>query len=298
MDPNFTAHSEYLPLQSVLLRPALQAFKDPETVAAQWQGLNYLSMPDFGSSLRQYAAFEGILRSAAPEVYPMEGAIDLSLDSLYCRDASVVTDHGVVLCNMGKDARKAEPELHRTVFQVLGIPILGTIELPGTLEGGDLAWIDAQTLAVGHTYRTNMEGIEQLKALVSPHGIEVVVADLPHFRGPSDVFHLMSILSPVDKDLAVTYSPLMPIPFRQMLLERGFSFVEVPESEFDSLGCNVLAVAPRECVMARGNPKTEAALREAGCQVTTYNGSEISVKGGGGPTCLTRPYLRRRPPTT
>ena len=156
-----------------------------------------------------------------------------------------------------------------------------------------MAWLDQHTLAVGRSYRTNTEGIRQLKALLSPLGVQVLVAELPHFRGPSDVFHLMSILSPLDKDLALVYSPLMPISFREALLERGFRLVEVPEQEFDSLGCNVLAVGPRVCIMAEGNAKTEKALKEAGCRVHTYKGTEISLKGGGGPTCLTRPLQRR-----
>jgi N-dimethylarginine dimethylaminohydrolase len=147
-------------------------------------------------------------------------------------------------------------------------------------------------LAVGHTYRTNPEGIRQLKHLLEPNGIEVVVAHMPHYKGPSDVFHLMSVLSPVDKNLAVVYSPLMPIAFRDELIHRGFSFVEVPESEWDSMGCNVLAIAPREVVMVKGNPKTKEGLIKAGCVVHEYDGQEISVKGGGGPTCLTRPIER------
>ena len=163
---------------------------------------------------------------------------------------------------------------------------------PGTVEGGDVAWLDERTLAVGHTYRTNAEGIRQLKTMVEPLGVEVIVVNLPHYKGPSNVFHLMSILSPVDKDLAVVYSPLMPITFRQRLLQRGFILVEVPDSEFESMGCNVLALAPRECVMVDGNPITKAAQEAAGSKVTVYKGNEKSDKGGGGPTCLTRPVKR------
>ena len=136
------------------------------------------------------------------------------------------------------------------------------------------------------------EGIRQLKNLLEPKGVEVIVADLPHYKGASDVFHLMSILSPVDKDLAVVYSPLMPIKFRNELLKRNYELVEVPDEEFESMGCNVLAIAPRECLMVQGNPKTEQALIRAGCKVTSYKGENISVYGGGGPTCLTRPLLR------
>ena len=137
-----------------------------------------------------------------------------------------------------------------------------------------------------------VKGIEQLKALLEPKGIQVLVAELPHYKGPSDVFHLMSILSPVDKDLAAVYSALMPINFRNELLDRGFRFIEVPDEEFESMGCNVLAVAPGECLMVAGNPRTQQALELAGCKVPPYNGRHISVPGGGGPTCLTRPLLR------
>jgi N-dimethylarginine dimethylaminohydrolase len=171
-------------------------------------------------------------------------------------------------------------------------PVLGVIKSPGTLEGGDVAWLDEKTLAVGHTYRTNEEGIHQLKKVLEPKGIEIIVAELPHYKGVNDVFHLMSILSPVDKNLAVVYSPLMPIKFRNELLDRGFELIEVPEEEFESMGCNVLAIAPRQCVMVAGNPKTKKRLEKAGCEVFAYKGNEISVKGGGGPTCLTRPLLR------
>jgi N-dimethylarginine dimethylaminohydrolase len=203
----------------------------------------------------------------------------------------------MILCRMGKEARSGEPALHRELFERAGIPVLGAIEPPGTLEGGDVAWLTPEVLAVGHSYRTNAAGIAQLTALLAPKGIEVLPVDLPHFRGPSDVFHLMSILSPVDRDLAVVYAPLMPIGFRNRLHDLGYHLVEVPDAEFDTLGSNVLAVAPRQCLMAAGNPLTEAALRREGCTVMTYAGSEISLKGGGGPTCLTRPWRRQVLPT-
>jgi len=193
---------------------------------------------------------------------------------------------------MGKGERINEPKSHLEIYTQNNIPVLGIIEAPGTLEGGDVAWLDKKTLAVGHTYRTNPEGITQLKALLEPKGIEIIVVELPHYKGKNDVFHLMSILSPVDKDLAVVYSPLMPIKFRNELLDRGFELIEVPDEEFDSMGCNVLAIAPRQCLMVAGNPKTKQLLERTGCKVTTYKGEEISIKGGGGPTCLTRPMQR------
>ncbi|MEQ9377599.1 MAG: arginine deiminase family protein [Imperialibacter sp.] len=287
-----TTHSEFGKLTKLVIKPSSQAFISEEKVAREWQALNYLQKPDFALANEEYEKFERMLKATGVQLLHLPENEELSIDSLYCRDASVSTDFGMIICRMGKEARAREPEAQKRFFADNEITIMGEIVAPGTLEGGDVAWLDNKTLAVGHTYRTNLEGIAQLKALLEPKGVEVIVAELPHYRGPSDVFHLMSILSPVNKDLAVVYSPLMPIAFRNLLLERGFKLVEVPEEEFDSMGCNVLALAPRRCLMVEGNPITEKRLRDAGCEVITYKGQEISVKGGGGPTCLTRPIFR------
>jgi N-dimethylarginine dimethylaminohydrolase len=192
---------------------------------------------------------------------------------------------------MGKPERGTEPAAQRRSFESWGVPVIGSIEGPGTIEGGDVFWLDEKTVVVGRGYRTNDEGIRQFAAILGP-SIELIVVPLVHWRGVGDVFHLMSIISPVDRDLAVVYSPLMPVPFRETLLDRGVSFVEVPDAEFDSMGANVLALGPRDCVMVSGNPVTEARLRDACAKVATYDGKEISLKGGGGPTCLTRPLSR------
>ncbi|HMJ68226.1 MAG TPA: arginine deiminase family protein [Cyclobacteriaceae bacterium] len=287
-----TCHSEYGRLVTVMLKKAGDAFIDERTLSDQWKPLNFLSKPDLRASASQYATFENILTSAGAKPLFLPADKAQSIDSIYCRDASIVSDFGVVLCNMSKANRAEEPAAEGVAFGKHGVKILGIIKSPGTLEGGDCAWIDEKTFAVGHTYRTNEEGIRQLRSFLEPHGIEVLVAQMPHYRGPSDVFHLMSVFSPVDKDLAVVYSPLMPISFRDALLRRNYRFVEVPDSEFDSMGCNVLAIEPRKCVMVRGNPETKARMEKAGCTVIEYDGSEISVKGGGGPTCLTRPLDR------
>jgi N-dimethylarginine dimethylaminohydrolase len=287
-----TCHSEYGRIATIMLKKAADAFVDERMLTEQWKPLNFLSKPDLAGSISQYNTFENILTSkgAKPIYLPVDST--LSIDSVYCRDASIVTDFGVVLCNMGKVNRMGEPAAEGVEFGKNGVKVLGTIKAPGTLEGGDCAWIDHKTIAVGHTYRTNEEGIRQLRSFLEPHGVEVLVAPMPHYRGPSDVFHLMSVFSPVDKNLAVVYSPLMPISFRNELLRRNYQFVEVPDSEFDSMGCNVLALEPRRCLMVKGNPGTRSLLQQAGCEVIEYEGSEISVKGGGGPTCLTRPVER------
>lgn len=221
----------------------------------------------------------------------LPAAPTLGIDSIYVRDSVIVSPRGLILCNMGKAARGGEPTVNGDALARLGIPIVGAIEGEGRIEGGDLVWFDDRTLAVGRTYRTNDAGIRQLKELVGSE-VDIVVAPMPHYRGPGDVFHLMSVLSPIDHDLALVYSPLMPIPLRGWLVDRGIGLVEVPDDEFDSMGCNVLALAPRCCVMLAGNPRTRAALERAGVKVVEYEGTEISAKGQGGPTCLTRPLLR------
>jgi len=287
-----TRHSEYLKLASVYLKSAKNSFLSEEELSEHWETLQYLSKPNFKKSLEEYAAFQTFFRekNISTCFFPINKKT--KIDSIYCRDASIATDFGIIICNMGKQGRIHEPYAQLEAYKMNNVNILGEIKFPGTLEGGDVAWLDQNTLAVGHTYRTNEEGISQLKGLLQPQGIEIIVVELPHYKGKNDVFHLMSILSPVDKNLAVVYSPLMPIKFRNELLERGFQLVEVPEQEFDSMGCNVLAVAPRDCLMVAGNPITRKLLEDAGASLHIYEGNEISVKGGGGPTCLTRPIDR------
>jgi N-dimethylarginine dimethylaminohydrolase len=288
----YTCHSDVHKLESVIIKPVVNAFVSPRLLQEQWEPLHFLGKPDFKASLREYADFEAIIESRDIEIMYLPLEESLSIDSIYCRDASIATDFGMILCNMGKADRQMEPAAQRDYFEKNDILVLGEITEPGTLEGGDVAWLDKNTLAVGHTYRTNESGIDQLKKLLEPRGVEIIVVDLPHYKGPSDVFHLMSIFSPVAPNLAVLYSPLMPIVFRNELIKRGFEFVEVPDNEFDTMGCNVLALEARTCMMLKGNPVTEKGLVEAGCTVFTYEGANISVMGGGGPTCLTRPLRR------
>ncbi len=287
-----TAHSETGKIKSLFIKTAEQAFVDEKHIDQYWEKLNFLSKPDFGNALIEYTAFQSILESEVKEIQRLPMDPTVNMDSIYCRDAAIATNAGMIICNMGKETRANEPYAEQKAFEAAGIPVLGSIRAPGTLEGGDVAWLDENTLAVGLAYRTNEEGIEQLTALLAPLGVQVITVPLPHYKGPADVFHLMSILSPVDTNLTVVYSPLMPIRFRNDLLARGYQLIEVPDAEFDSMGCNVLALAPRLCLMVEGNPSTRNALEQAGCTVYAYKGNEISVKGGGGPTCLTRPVYR------
>ncbi len=291
---NFTSHSETGKIKSLFIKNVQQAFISEEHMEQYWQQLNYLSKPMLIAASAEYKNFASILEEAGAELFYLPQDERVNMDSIYCRDAAIATNKGMIICNMGKAERSNEPLALQKAFEANGMAVLGYISAPGTVEGGDVAWLDEHTLAVGYTYRTNEEGIRQLALLLQPLGVEVITVPLPHYKGPSDVFHLMSILSPVDTNLAVVYSALMPIAFRNLLLQRGYQLVEVPEEEFETMGCNVLALAPRVCLMVEGNPKTKAALELAGCRVIEYKGEEISVKGGGGPTCLTRPVYRNK----
>lgn len=284
-----TCQSDVAPLRRVALKHARDAFVSADRIAGQWERLAYTAEPDFEEACREYDAFARLLESFGVEVEWLP-AEDEGLDSLYVRDASVATDRGIVLCAMGKEARSAEPAAQRRFFEGGGRTMAGAITGDGRLEGGDVTWLRSDLLAVGRGYRTNRGGIEQLRAVLPD--VQVMEVPLPHWRGPGDVLHLMSMISPLADDLLLVYSPLMVVPFRETLLEHGFTLVEVPEEEYDSQGCNVLAVAPRVAVALEGNPETRRRMEAAGVEVHTFSGREISLKGCGGPTCLTRPLER------
>ncbi len=283
--------NEFGRIERLALRRVEDAFVDDERIERQWKPLRYTGPPDFTRALEEHVHLVERLETAGCQIDYLPGDERLSLDALYVRDAVVVAPGGAILGAMAKPSRAAEPEVADEALRALGIPIKGAIRGDGLLEGGDVVWLDPNTVVVGWGYRTNQEGIRQLKGLLGNY-IEVIVVPLPHWRGPGEVLHLMSILSPIDKDLALVYSPLLPVPFRQRLLERGMRLIDVPEDEFESMGGNVLALAPRECLMLKGNPGTRTMLEQEGVGVHEVEGAEISGKGRGGPTCLTRPLIR------
>lgn len=283
--------SEVGVLSDIILRHPREAFDGDGRIDEQWRDLNFLERPDIGSAIREYDRLVELVAGDGVNIHFLPGGEWLTLDSLYVRDAMIPSPEGMILCNMGKAARRAEPEAAAAYLQGSGIAVKGAITGDGRLEGGDVVWLDDGTLAVGQGYRTNGQGIRQLQDILGD-GVEVRVVPLPHWKGPQDPFHLMSIISPLDHDLALVHSPLMPVPFRDWLIGRGMRLLEVPAQEFETLGCNVLVTAPRRAVMVAGNPATRALLEEEGVEVDEFDGREIALKGGGGPTCLTRPLGR------
>jgi len=281
--------SEVGPIRRLLLKHPREAWKSQLDVRQGWRALNYLEEPDFLGACREYDVLAEILRRAAVEVHFLPADDGTGLDSIYVRDAAVESPRGLVMARMGKALRNGEPDAIRAVCDQSGWPVAGEIQAPGTLEGGDIVWLDGETVAAGLGYRTNAEGVRQLAEIVRPDGVEVIGVPLPHWEGPGDVLHLMSMLSPVGDRRLLVYSRLLVVPFRRRLLDMGFELVEVLDEEYPTMGTNVLALGSGRCLALAGNPRTAARLEKAGLEVLSYAGREISVKGAGGPTCLTRP---------
>jgi arginine deiminase len=279
-------------LRKVLLKHPKDAFRSRDYIRENWQDLHYVRPPDFSRAVREFENFVRIFEDSGAEIFFLPPNERTGLDSIYVRDTGLVSDHGVIKARMGKKARLGEPEAAALYFEQNNIPVLGGITGTGRLEGGDAVWLDSRTLAVGEGYRTNAEGIRQLQGLFRNTDITILPVPLPHWNGPEDVLHLMSLLSPVGPKTALVYSRLMAVPFRKELLDRGFSLIEVPEEEYASMGGNVLCLGPGRCLMLAGNPDTRRRLEGAGFNVLEYKGEEISLPGAGGPTCLTRPLFR------
>jgi N-dimethylarginine dimethylaminohydrolase len=256
-----------------------------------WSAYGWHAPPDAGRAADEHAAFRAQLEQAGTDVLLGRDEVPGDPDAIYTYDPVLMTDAGVIVLRPGKPGRRGEPEAVAADLTAAGIPLAGRVEPPGTAEGGDLFWLDPSTLLAGRGYRTNQDGIDQLRAMLGP-AVDVVVFDLPHHLGPDACLHLLSFISPLDVDLAVAFMPMMPVRLVELLRDRDVRMVEVPDDEFDTMGPNVLALGPRVALALEGNDETRRRMEAAGVDVRTYRGEEISRKGDGGPTCLTRPLER------
>jgi N-dimethylarginine dimethylaminohydrolase len=283
-DRRFGAQSMTAPLREVLVKrpgPAFgRAFEDPAH--------GFLRAVDLPRAQREHDALRALLERLGVTVHELGTELD-SPDLVYTFDPALVTGRGAVLLRSGKANRRGEEAALGAFFDAHGIPLLGRIEAPGTVDGGDTFWLRPDLLCVGRSLRTNRAGAAQLAALV---GGDVRVFDVPYGNGPGECLHLLSLISPIADDLAVTFLPQLPSGLYELLGELGVTLVPVPPEEMPTLGCNVLVVRPRVVIVAEGNPRTAEALRAHGCEVHTFPAGEVGVNGGGGPTCLTRPLLR------
>jgi dimethylargininase len=271
--------------EAVVVRPGWAfgaAFEDPAHA--------FLHPVDLELAKREHATFVETLAALGPTVHVLDAdELASGADSVYAFDPVLVTDRGAIPLRAGKPNRTAEPAALEAWLNESGVPTAGRIEGPGTVEGGDTLWLRPELFCIGRTLRTNQSGADQLATLV---GGETRIFDVPYWRGPGELIHLMSVISPVADDLAVVFLPLLPVGLWRLLGDLGIRTIEVPEVEFATLGCNVLAVRPGVVIVAAGNPETSAALAAAGCEVHEYPATEIGINGSGGPTCLTRPILR------
>jgi dimethylargininase len=270
-------------LKRVLVRP-------PGTDFSRWREYGWRAEPNPVRIAQEHEGLREKLAEAGAEVVVAKTAADDNLDAIYVYDPALVADTGAILLRPGKEQRRDEVAAIRADFAAAGVPITAELAEPALAEGGDTLWLDEATLVVGLGYRTNEAGARQLDAALP--GVDVISVDLPHYHGPGEVMHLMSLVSPLDRDLALVYPPLMPVRLVELLHERGVEVIEVPDEEFESMGCNVLALGPRVALALNGNPETRRRLEAAGVEVRVYSGEELSRKGEGGPTCLTLPLER------
>ncbi|TGQ65519.1 amidinotransferase [Mesorhizobium sp. M00.F.Ca.ET.186.01.1.1] len=287
----FGSQSMAAPLRRVLMRSAANAMRGADR--AQW---HYGPGFDPAKAASQHAVLAELVAASGAEIEWIDDKADGLSDSVFTHDPSLMTDRGALILSMGKPLRGREPSLHEETYKRLGIPILGRVEAPGQVEGGDCVWVDARTLAIGRGVRSNQEGIQQVANLLTPLGISVYGFDLPLWHGEEACLHLMSVISPLADDLALVYSPLLPAAFYQMLKARGIRLVEGDAEEFaasNGLSLNVLPTSPLKVIAVAGFPKTKAAMEAAGCTVEIFEADALCIACEGGPTCLTRPILRQ-----
>ncbi len=286
----YGSQSMAAPLKRVLMRSAGSAMRRAQ--AAEW---HYGAGFEPGKAARQHEELARLVAGSGAAIEWLTDADDGLADSVFTHDPSLMSDHGAIILSMGKALREPEPDLHAAAYGRMGVPVLGRIDKPGQVEGGDCVWVDKNTLAVGRGVRTNQDGIQQLANLLGPKGVSVWGFDLPLWQGEEACLHLQSVISPLADDLALVHAPLLPAAFYQMLRQKGISLVHGDADEFhasNGLSLNVLATAPRQVIAVAGFPKTAAAMQAAGCAVQTFEADALCIACEGGPTCLTRPVLR------
>lgn len=257
---------------------------------ARWREYGWSAAPDPARLAAEHETFCSLLEEAGAEVVVGRAPLAGNPDAIYTHDPALLCDRGAILLRPGKESRRGEPDAIALDLEAAGVPVCARLEEPATAEGGDTLWLDKRTLLAGRGYRTNDAGIGALAEALP--GVDVIAFDLPHAAGPGEVLHLLSLISPLDRDLAVAYLPLLPVRLVELLAGRGVHLIEVPDEEYPAMGANVLALAPRVALALDGNPETRRRMERSGVDVTVYRGDDLSRKGDGGPTCLTRPLLR------
>jgi dimethylargininase len=280
----FGAQSMTAPLHDVVVKRPGAAFGAAYDNPAH----GFLHPADLAEAQRQHDAFCQVLTDLGVRVHQLDAETG-SPDLTYTFDSALVTDRGMIGLQSGKPTRRGEAEPMLAWAADHGIPVIGRLEGDETADGGDTLWLAPDVFCIGRSLRTNMAGAARMTELV---GGEVHVFDVPYANGPAECLHLMSVISPIADDLAAVFLPQLPAGLYELLAQRCIALVPVPEEEILSQGCNILAVRPGVVVMVEGNPETQRALLDRGCEVHTFPGTEVCINGSGGPTCITRPILR------
>tara|TARA_Y100001970_G_scaffold12816_1_gene14607 strand:+ start:4859 stop:5749 length:891 start_codon:yes stop_codon:yes gene_type:complete len=286
-------NSNVKPIQNVILKHPKDAFISKNNIDKFWKELNFLEKPNFTKAINEYEKLIEILEDNNIKIHFLPKDNITSLDSIYTHDPMFMTLEGAIIGNMGKKLRKQEPLAMKKYFIENQFPILGEIKDKGTMEGGDVIWINKSTVAAGLTYRTNTDGLQQLEKILAKINVKLIKVDLPHWEGPHNVLHLMSLISPLKSNLFLVYERLIPVGFLNFLRSQNIKLLDIDESEYENLACNVLPLTEDKCIIVKGNDKTRAKIEKNNIETIEIEANEICFKGSGGPTCLTRPISRK-----
>jgi arginine deiminase len=288
----YGCQSMFEKVESILIKHPRDAFISQDHLNDNWQAFDYEGVPDFKGAIQEFSRFEQIIKECVPQVHYLPVDQNVGIDSIYTHDSVKITKHGAIYFPMGKTLRGPETFAMQSYLESISIKTLGHIKGKGKMEGGDIVWLDEGTVAIGQGYRTNKEGIDQFHKLTNNFIKKIYIIPLPHAQGPAACLHLMSLISMIDHDLAVVYLKYMPVFFKEILESRGITLIDVSDEEYNRLGSNVLALSPGKFIMMQGNPEIQNKLKQLGVKVHLYPGLELSLKGTGGPTCLTQPVFR------
>jgi len=237
---------------------------------------------DPAAAVSQHDSLKAALRSYGCEV------IDLSElrghpNSVFTRDTSLTTPEGYVQLRLGLPSRLGEAAWMGETLVELGLPCVGRITAPGTVEGGDVV-LAGDVAFVAHSVRTNQEGIRQLSAILKKMNYAIRVITLP-----DTILHLDRVLNTIGPKTLLYCSSIIPL---EML--KGFDVVEI-DYDYDTTA-NIICLHDKEVLVNQSNSVVVERLRARGFTVHVLDLSEFA-KGMGGPNCLIMPVERVKAPT-
>ncbi len=275
--------SEYRKLRKVLLckpdyyrwlpinEPAAKVMREGQTF-------------ELGDAKKQHREFSEALSSAGVEVLYVECRKDRHYQ-VYTRDVGVPTRRGVLLGRFRESARKGEENFAEEAFIKGGIPIIGRVS-EGSLEGGDVHYVDDETLAIGVGARSTLEGIKEAEGTLRGLGLTIIPVEFPE-----GYLHLDLLFVVIGDRICVACIEMLPPSFLEMLKHKKFTMLEVSKEEAMELKSNVLSLDEKTVLSFRENRRLNDKLEALGFEVLKPE-INIFTRGGGGPRCLTFPLER------